>query len=105
MYDDVAARDALRESRVPYVQNPPVHAVDIAAAFVHPDDAAHLRQTGELLGQGASQSRRRAGDRDGESLTTADRSRGTARGIPTSPCANSGGFVVQLEPLRARLDI
>lgn len=103
MYDDVAARDALCHGRVSYVENPPVHSVQVAATLVHADHALDLGQTRQPLGEGATQPRRGTGHRDGETFAT---SRRTARQAPSAaPWANSGGFFAQLVSHRARLDI
>jgi hypothetical protein len=99
MYDDVAARDALCDRGVSYVEDPPVHAVQVAAPLVHADHPLDLGEAHEPFGQGTPEPRRGTGHRDGES-------RRAARHAPSAaPWANSGGFIAQLVSHRARLDI
>ncbi len=61
MDDHVAFGNALGDRRVAYVENPPLHPVDVTAAFVDPDDPLDLRQTDQLRGERTPDSRRGTG--------------------------------------------
>ena len=95
MDDHVAFGNALGDRRVADVENPPLHPVDVTAAFVDPDDPLDLGQTDQLRGERTPDSRRGTGHSRDETSAAPSRGGRAAGRAPATPGTDGGGFVVQ----------